>query len=1166
MKMRRSGRAHGLSFVLTDSANEETIPLQLSKARSGVERRGIVGFSVVLSVGNVPGILGSFVRFWNGLTAVGAAPTAGSSAVRKRRSKGAFPASACGGLCISLAIVFSSLELEGAIQASTPIGTSLLGTVPPPSSRPCALSLSRRRAAPYSLSLSPRNAVASCSLPEGHSLKAPGEGTCHKGSENSTNMTTLLVVGVDDEEEGANLAVGGAETSTTKEGGTFVLKRRSSVIESDIGSFGAIRRIRQKSNLASPSKDMTMLFSGKLLPPTPNALNNSQTSTFSAQMPLTPKEPKYDTPQWSAADNGDEKGGDFSVPRQSTEMARKILQQLGKIVPSPKEKSSEAKTISMHESPPKLTLNMLHGQALKSVAEIDSSKIFNADTNGMVDGADYSRLRSSVSPKHDKVQGNGSSKVSPSELKLEFEARGVDSNLISVADARPIKGHSDSIFPQSSAGLLQKKPAFTMQAPEGFLELEDEINNSRDDAFGSLATGKGKTEASKKEPKILISEDQVKKKRFAFSSESKVASGLTLSKESGKGVTDRLAVADKETGFTFQVAPSQSQPPLTPTMPSPAVEKSSPVSEQITAPTFTFSSQTTPLTFPSSMASFTEPTSLKFGVKADLKGPLFGSSTTGTVTTPVGSESSKSDTKKAGDLFKTSGAPSSSTLMTSTTSNTSLFTASATSSQSNGSLASTTTIFSVSAAAPATSLLGSSAGGIFSATSASSSASSSASIAPSTSPAMTFQFGTGSAVSTKSVSSVVKSSSTSSGMEPVKESSFGIISSVAATPSSMGTGMFGFGAAASSSASGTAGSIFGTQVTKVGSGTSPFAQSMTSQFSPSSAPAFGLGGASFGFGSSAFGSSMSTTKPSLVSSSAFGQSSTTSSGAVADSSAPSSSSLAPSATSPSLFGSSSQSTTSSVFGSVFGSSSSTSTMFTSAASSTASATMLFGSSSSSPLTFSSSTPATSSTASAATLFGASSSPLTFSSSAPATSSTASTTALFGASSSSPVTFSSSAPATSSAFLFTQTTTASSPALSFTPFGTTTSSVSLSPAVPAFGMPTPTVGFGSASPGNDQMNVEDSMADDTVQATMASVPSFGQPPNVPGSNMPFGSPATPSGTPAFQFASHQPSAFPQPPFQATGSFEFGGGFSMGSGGGDKSGRRIIKAKRDKHRKK
>ncbi|XP_073016074.1 uncharacterized protein [Primulina eburnea] len=101
---------------------------------------------------------------------------------------------------------------------------------------------------------------------------------------------------------------------------------------------------------------------------------------------------------------------------------------------------------------------------------------------------------------------------------------------------------------------------------------------------------------------------------------------------------------------------------------------------------------------------------------------------------------------------------------------------------------------------------------------------------------------------------------------------------------------------------------------------------------------------------------------------------------------------------------------------------------------------------------------------------------------------------------------------------------------------------------------------AASPGNgDQMNTDDSMAEDPVQYSAPSIPQFGQTAVSP----------SPSG---FMFEST--AASPANPFlfggqqnQVTSPFQgSGGSFSLGSGGGDKSTRKFIKVNRNKNRKK
>ena len=114
-----------------------------------------------------------------------------------------------------------------------------------------------------------------------------------------------------------------------------LLKRRSSVLDSNIGSVGPILRIIRTTILR------TLMENG----------DNSRPGISFAH-----------------------------VPSQSTEMAEKILQQLDKLAPSPKEKSSQLKLAAAKEkekSPAKLSPSMLRGQALKSLESVPSVK--NAD-------------------------------------------------------------------------------------------------------------------------------------------------------------------------------------------------------------------------------------------------------------------------------------------------------------------------------------------------------------------------------------------------------------------------------------------------------------------------------------------------------------------------------------------------------------------------------------------------------------------------------------------------------------------------------------------------------------------------------------------------------------------------------------------------------------------
>lgn len=148
-------------------------------------------------------------------------------------------------------------------------------------------------------------------------------------------------------------------------------------------------------------------------------------------------------------------------------------------------------------------------------------------------------------------------------------------------------------------------------------------------------------------------------------------------------------------------------------------------------------------------------------------------------------------------------------------------------------------------------------------------------------------------------------------------------------------------------------------------------------------------------------------------------------------------------------------------------------------------------------------------------------------------------------------------------MFGSSTAASTPQFSFNSAAATTNTQ------PAFGTSSPVFQFGSAPPvNNDQMSMEDSMAEDTVQATTPLTPVFGQQPAPLQSNFAFGASA-PTGANPFQFASQQNIAQQSTsPFQASGSLEFnaGGSFSLGTGGGDKASRKIVKIKHNRQRKK
>ncbi|PHT82511.1 hypothetical protein T459_15526 [Capsicum annuum] len=158
---------------------------------------------------------------------------------------------------------------------------------------------------------------------------------------------------------------------------------------------------------------------------------------------------------------------------------------------------------------------------------------------------------------------------------------------------------------------------------------------------------------------------------------------------------------------------------------------------------------------------------------------------------------------------------------------------------------------------------------------------------------------------------------------------------------------------------------------------------------------------------------------------------------------------------------------------------------------------------------------------------------------------------FGASSSSFA-----APTTTAAVFGSTPSTPSGPAF---PFGST--SLTNSSPQPIFGNSNSPF---TASPGNNnQMNMEDSMAEDTMNASSPAF-AFSQP-SVSPSPGGFGFGSTPN---QFQFVSQMNQTVAQnpSPFAASGSFGGGGSFSLGSNDPDKSVRKIVKVSRNKNRKK
>lgn len=225
------------------------------------------------------------------------------------------------------------------------------------------------------------------------------------------------------------------------------LKRRSSVLDDDIGSGGVLRRTRQKANLLSQRDKRELGYTA------------SQQQDINGQKLLITNGPE---------ENGLGLGSGYGfVPTKSTQTATKILQQLEK--PSPKERLSGST-----KSPTKLTLDMLHGQALRSLEKVDSPKLLSYPRETQkTEVQHHVKLhdnRELTSKGKEKVEENGSKKF-PIPRNMFTSVNG--DLTVQIKDKAPIVTITDSPS-KVPAESPQKKRAFQMSAPEDTFEIDDD--------------------------------------------------------------------------------------------------------------------------------------------------------------------------------------------------------------------------------------------------------------------------------------------------------------------------------------------------------------------------------------------------------------------------------------------------------------------------------------------------------------------------------------------------------------------------------------------------------------------------------------------------------------------------------------------------------------------
>lgn len=226
------------------------------------------------------------------------------------------------------------------------------------------------------------------------------------------------------------------------------LKCRNSVLDDGIGSVSSIRRIRQKLNLMAPRIPNTTARVGT---------DTNAVLVSSKQKPSLIGEQKYvSNTVGENADQGFSNTSHTRAPPRSSEVAAKILQNLEKW--TPKKKSSEYRLVDVWEkSPFKLTQSMLHGQALRSMEDVSSSKL-------LLDFQDDDKLqnRSNATLPH--------ARDSTSQEQVEVEENGFqESDTIANNDsavALKASDTSDSVVTTGVSEPPQKKRAFRMTAQE----------------------------------------------------------------------------------------------------------------------------------------------------------------------------------------------------------------------------------------------------------------------------------------------------------------------------------------------------------------------------------------------------------------------------------------------------------------------------------------------------------------------------------------------------------------------------------------------------------------------------------------------------------------------------------------------------------------------------
>ncbi|XP_047324055.1 nuclear pore complex protein NUP1-like [Impatiens glandulifera] len=957
------------------------------------------------------------------------------------------------------------------------------------------------------------------------------------------------------------------------------LKRRSSMIDDEIASVGPIRRLRQKTNLTTNSLNRIVArspFAGGA-PGAVSDVAKYPSSTTNSVLPLDGFGRRIPLTVGKTVENGIRGTNYTSIPSKSTDVAARILEQVEKIVPN--EQSSQVKPVMKGKSPNRLTTDMLQGQALRSLENVDSLHILQGlqdpQTGKEMHGSFPDTYNDASSRKQKKVQENG-----PVELTVSCEKAVPSEKNTStlVNDISPFDGNAVLNIPESVFQPYSRR-AFQMSALEDeSWDIDDDIDFNEAGCI-PVTEGNGKLETPVVESKS-VSTDLVVEAKSPSLSESKSLFSPVTQKTTGFGSLPIFTGASTPSVTTSQLASADLPLNMEPKQldAAPPVFSFSSIVDKAPSPSFSAFS-------PATETSDPKPSSSDSKVASTNSFPIFSSGPASRSQISVSDKGGIVDSKATTEVTPKATVTSFSVpAPTSTTANSIFSFGGVADKLSNGDSkdekgiiveAITNPPAPVFPAIPTSSPAASSAFTFGNPAKKSdlgdnkdvsqATAEATEKLPTSTSISSIFTFGNAETkpnVSNGSVSSspmtfsmisatsapgsfttpIVQSADTPNGTITAITSSSNLSSPFPSTP------LMKFGATSVapsnlvSTMSTTATDAVSTDLksknekeTIFGNLTSNniFGSSMpiaaSSNNSLPETPIFGAKTSLPGTGSSTattsipvqFGASSTVFGNSGInpSSSPFGFGANTSSSAI-------NTTTSSSGTNSSIFGSS---PATNMFGSTtaFGTSSSSGPT-----------SSLFGSSWPSPST--------------ASIFGSSS----------ASSSSSQTTSFVFGQSPSPA--SAAAASVGSPMIFGSSTGASSGSI----FSFTSSTATASPqTAPAFGSSFST--FAPSSNNGDQMNMEDSMAEDPIQSSLASsVPVFGQTPSIaaptPSPGFMFG-----SGQPSFQFGqAAPPPSNPLPAFQASGSVEFGGGsssFSLGSGADDKSNRKYVRVKHKNRRK-